>query len=71
MPRRAEPDIYVTKTQFWVELEGVPTLIARGERVRKGHSLLRSHPEYFEPVDRDVKYDIEQATAAPGERRER
>lgn len=40
-----------------------------GERVRAGHSLLREQGSFFEPVDTTVQYDVEQATAAPGERR--
>ncbi len=38
-------------------------------RVRGGHMLLRLVPEYFEPVEDHVHYDVEQATKGPGEQR--
>jgi hypothetical protein len=38
-------------------------------RVREGHWLLKQVPYAFEPADEHVHYDIEQATAAPGEKR--
>jgi hypothetical protein len=69
MPRTKQPDLYVAKQSFWHELDGVPTFVAQGERVRHGHELLRACGDYFEPADTTVKYDVEQATAAPGERR--
>lgn len=69
MPRRAEPDIYVVKNTFWVNLDGTATCVRKGEHVRRGHELLRSHRDMFEPVDAIVHYDVEQATAAPGEKR--
>lgn len=70
MPRkRAEPDIYVATTAFSCELDGEPVVVTAGERIRRGHPLLRKQPDYFEPVDATVQYDVEQATAAPGELR--
>lgn len=69
MPRPKQPDLYVARKSFWCELDGVPTCINEGERVRAGHVLLRTQGEHFEPADTHVTYDVEQATAAPGERR--
>ncbi len=72
-PRRnQQPDIYVAKTSFVCEVDGERVHVTAGERVRSGHALLRVQGEYFEPVDTTVHYDmpaVEQATAAPGERR--
>lgn len=69
-PRRNQtPDIYVAKVGFSCELDGERYQVTAGERIRFGHPLLRSQPDYFEPVDTTVHYDVEQATAAPGERR--
>ncbi len=68
MPRtRAKSHIFIAKQTFWCTLDGEATLIRKDERVRDGHPLLRMHPENFEQVDTTVKYDVEQATAAPGE----
>lgn len=40
-------------------------------RVREGHPLttITGFDVFFEPVDDSVHYDVEQATAAPGEER--
>ena len=70
MPRtRAKADIFIAKRTFWCTLDGEATLIHKDERVRAGHPLLRDQAEHFEPIDTHVHYDVEQATAAPGELR--
>jgi hypothetical protein len=71
MTGRKGPDIYVARESFSCELDGVPVFVTAGERVRAGHKLLRQQASFFEPADETVRYDVEQATAAPGERRER
>lgn len=68
-PRKPAPAIYVAKTAFHCEIDGERLFVTAGERVREGHPLLRSQRENFEPVDATVHYDVEQATAAPGEKR--
>lgn len=60
-------DVYVARESFAYD-GGV---VAVGERVRKGHELLDKYPEYFEAADQNVAYDVEQATASPGEKRNR
>ena len=42
--------------------------IAGVTRVRAGHASAKAWPEYFEEIT--VDYDVEQATAAPGEKRQ-
>ena len=69
MPRPRKVEIYVAKHGFACSLDGEEVRVAEGERVRAGHPLLRSHADMFKPVDEDVHYDVEQATAAPGEKR--
>lgn len=70
MPRpKKTAEIYVAKDGFACSIDGEEIRVAQGERVRAGHALLRSHADYFKPVDEDVHYDVEQATAAPGELR--
>lgn len=64
-----QTDIYVAKRSFHVELDGERIFVTQGERVRAGHQLLARYADAFEPVDTTVHYDVEQATAAPGERR--
>jgi hypothetical protein len=71
MPRgvKRAAEIYVAKHGFACSLDGEEVRVAEGERVRRGHPLLRDHEAMFKPVDEGVHYDVEQATAAPGELR--
>jgi hypothetical protein len=62
-------EIYAAREPFMANVDGViqrhgPTIL-----VREGHRVLELYPDMFEPVR--VQFDVEQATAAPGERRER
>lgn len=67
--RRSAAHLYVAKVGFACELDGERIIVNKGERVREGHPILRVQEEFFEPVDTTVHYDVEQATAAPGEKR--
>lgn len=71
-PATAPPrgQLWVAKTDFVCDLDGVQEFIRAGQtRVRAGHRLLERYAECFEPADVGVEFDVEQATAAPGERR--
>lgn len=60
--------IYVATDNGTVNLDGQNIQIRKGvTRVRAGHPLLAGREHLFEPLH--VHYDVEQATAAPGERR--
>lgn len=62
--------IYVAKQTFTTEVDGTPVTVHAGiTRVREGHALLKGRSELFEPIL--VQYDVEQATAKPGEKRTR
>jgi hypothetical protein len=63
MAKQQQADVYQARVSFSVG----GRIIRAGETVRAGHELLRSHPEKFEPFT--VDHDLEQATAAPGEKR--
>lgn len=68
MPKAKEPSIFVARTSGDIKIDGeVYSYRAGRTRVREGHPLLRVIPERFEPLK--VDYEIEQATAAPGEKR--
>jgi hypothetical protein len=69
MAKTAKPDpgdILISKVTGFVD--GLPVR-AGITRVRAGHAMAKNHPELFEAVDVLVHYDVEQATAAPGEHR--
>ena len=70
-PRKKQPDepsVYVAKTSGAIKVKGQLYRFAAGvTRVRVDHPLRKAHPHLFEPMALDL--EIEQATAAPGERR--
>jgi hypothetical protein len=53
---------------FVAQIDGADVTFTQQTYVREGHWLLEKYPELFRPVR--VQYDVEQATAAPGERRQ-
>jgi hypothetical protein len=63
-------EIYVAIESGVAEIKGQVYPFTKGvTRVRKGHPLLKDHGVFFQPVEEDVHYEVEQATAAPGEKR--
>lgn len=61
-------EIFVPTDSFTAKVDGVDVLFRKGEtRVREGHQILDDYPDLFEPIR--AHYDVEAATAAPGERR--
>ncbi len=58
----------IARDSFVLHYDGSEVSILGGvTRVRSGHPMLKGVEHLFEPMT--VHYDIEQATAAPGERR--
>lgn len=62
---------YAANQGFATTFEGEPLFVQKGELVHKSHPLLKGREELFEPADRISRFDDEQATAAPGEKRGR
>lgn len=61
-------DVYVCKESGAFVYNGQMVVVNKDvTRVRKGHPMLDQYPELFEPIT--VHYDVEQATAGPGEKR--
>jgi len=69
----AKPQYYRAKEGFGTIFEGEQIHVAAGELVRAGHPILKRREDLFEPVENfgrfDVRPEVEQATAAPGEKR--
>jgi hypothetical protein len=61
----ARTDLLQAKGEFAVEIDGVPTVVHKGELVREGHPLLKGRAVLFEPFDPKVRFDLEQ----PAEKR--
>jgi len=74
MPAAREADktgreIYAPREPFIANVDGQEIVFTAQTLVREGHRVLELYPDAFEPVR--IAYDVEQATAAPGERRAR
>lgn len=71
MPKDTTPDegrILVAKESFSKRFQGADhTFNAGVTRVREGHPILKGIEHLFKPID--AHYDVETATAAPGESR--
>lgn len=66
----ASSDVYIARQSFVAQVEGKKVFITEGvTRVRRGHALLKGREHLFEPADAHVHFEVEQATAAPGEKR--
>lgn len=70
MPRTREPRIYAATEAFSVIEDGAPINFNRGDLVEEGDPILDTHRDKFDkPRVRHYSGRVEQATAAPGERR--
>jgi hypothetical protein len=60
-------DVYEATEGFSCDVDGVPTVIPAGTRVRAGHPLMAGREQFFAPLE--IQYDVEAATKEPGEKR--
>lgn len=66
----ADDTIYVATETFAANVDGVDYMIRKGlDRVRGAHPLYKQTSMYWAPVEDKVTFDVESATAAPGEKR--
>ena len=64
----ASSDIYIANETFATELDGQSIIVQKDvTRVRAGHPLLKGKKDLFTLLT--VQFDVEQATAKPGEQR--
>lgn len=64
----SDPEIYVADESAVLYAAGQQYVVHKGvTRVRAGHPLLKRNAHLFRALD--VHYDVEQATARPGEKR--
>lgn len=67
MARKRDPEFYVATTSGVLKVKGKSeTFIAGRTIVSRDSALYRAYPHLFKPVEHPA---VEQATAAPGERR--
>ena len=58
-------DVFVPIEGFVAEIDGQPVNFTKYTFVREGHPILDKYGHLFKPLR--VQYDVEAATAAPGE----
>ena len=66
-PRRIE--YMQAKESFVTMLNGEPQQVSAGDLVHPDHPILKGREELFQPARNHIRFDVEQATAAPGEKR--
>ena len=69
MARPKKIDLYQPKESFVTMFEGEQLSVSTRDLVRAGHPLLKGREDLFKPAENVVRFDVEQATAAPGEKR--
>ena len=69
MARSKASDYFRANQGLSTILDGEPLFVAKGELVHKDHPLLKGREAYFDPAKNFGRFDVEQATAAPGETR--
>jgi hypothetical protein len=69
MPRAKKVDLYMATESFASMVDGEPIFVRKGELAHADHPILKTHKDLFEPAENYIRFDVEQATAAPGEKR--
>lgn len=73
MARKKGDEVYVAKESGHVDIDGREYAFHKGRTRVAGDSILAGIKDFdlfFEPADEHLSYATEQATAAPGERRD-
>lgn len=62
--------VFIATRSFAVEIDGRVVMVKQDKtRVAGDHELVRAFPERFQQAEDSVNFGVEQATAAPGEKR--
>jgi hypothetical protein len=61
--------VFIANTTIHIDDNGETVVIHKGERVREGHAYLKGRESAFDATKEVVKYEVESATKAPGEKR--
>lgn len=65
----AEPNIVVALISGWVRMKDESVMVLQGEAYAADHPIVKKYPHFFGPHELRVAPAVEQATAAPGEKR--
>ena len=67
--KKPKTDLYMANQSFSTMVDGEIIGVDKGDLVRAGHKILKGRMDFFEPAEGYVKFEVEKATAAPGEKR--
>jgi hypothetical protein len=67
--RVGREDLLMAIESFRIVLDDEVIYVKKGDLVRAGHPLLKRRADLFKPAEGYVRFDVEQATVAPGEKR--
>jgi dsDNA-specific endonuclease/ATPase MutS2 len=56
----ARTDLLQARAEFATEIDGIPTVVHKGELVREGHPLLKGRRALFEPYEPKVRFEVKQ-----------
>lgn len=68
MPRE-RVEYFQAVESFVTMLDGEPTQVSAGDLVHPDHPILKGRAQLFKPAKNYIRFDVEQATAGPGEKR--
>ena len=69
MARPKKIELYQAKEPFVTMFNGEQVSVSAKDLVRAGHPLLKGREDLFKPAENVVRFEVEQATAAPGEKK--
>jgi hypothetical protein len=65
----AKAELYMANQSAATIVDGENVFVKEGDLVRAGHPILKGRDWLFVPAEGYVRFDTEQATSAPGEKR--
>jgi hypothetical protein len=68
---KSSPQVYVATESGSADVDGDTITFVKGQtRIRAGHAILSQLPNFFEPADEHLNYEVEDAMAGPGVKRD-
>lgn len=73
MPKASTPAVLVALESFVCEVDGERLTFSQGDPIEADHPAVKANPHLFGPLEfrHPIRGQVEQATAAPGEKRGR
>jgi hypothetical protein len=66
---KSKSGIYLARDTFHTEVDGVPTVVTKGELVTADSAVYKGREALFESVEDKARPEVEEATNEPGKKR--